>query len=208
MRAPLLALALLLAAAPARAEPDWPNTPLGRWQARAEVATLDAAILGSRSATLTLEQWCADHRLAAPALIVAERLSGQAKPADAEQRRRLAVSDDEPIRHRRVRLKCGDKVLSEADNWYVPSRLTPEMNRALDETDTPFGKVVAPLKPYRITFEAKAPWAPRADEAGPRLAVPSALFEHRALLRTADHLPFSEVDEIYRPGILDFEPQP
>jgi hypothetical protein len=29
----------------------------------------------------------------------------------------------------------------EADNWYVPSRLTPDINKTLDMTDTPFGIV-------------------------------------------------------------------
>jgi hypothetical protein len=37
----------------------------------------------------------------------------------------LGVDPDEPVRFRRVPLKCGDHVLSEAENWYVPSRLTP-----------------------------------------------------------------------------------
>lgn len=206
---PLAAALLLLATtATARAEPLWPNSPVGRWQAQALVATLDAELLASRSATLTLEKWCADHAIAAPAQIRAERVTGRDKAADAETRRRLAVSADEPVRHRFVRLKCGDKVLSEADNWYVPARLTPEMNRALDETDTPFGKVVAPLKPFRRTFEARSPWAPDKAAAGDRLALPEALFEHRALLFTEANQPFSEVDEVYRAGILDFPPEP
>jgi chorismate-pyruvate lyase len=201
-------LLALLFATPAAAEPLWPNSPVGRWQAQALVATLDAELLASRSATLTLEKWCGDHGIAAPAQIRAERPTGRDKPADAETRKRLAVSADEPVRHRFVRLKCGDKVLSEADNWYVPSRLTPEMNKALDETDTPFGKVVSPLKPFRRTFEARAPWAPDKAATGERLALPEAMFEHRALLFTEANLPFSEVDETYRPGILDFTPEP
>ena len=205
---PLAASLLLVTGTTAQAEPDWPNSAVGRWQARALVATLDAELLASRSATATLEKWCADHAIAAPALIRAERVPGRDRPADAEIRRRLAVSPDEPVRHRFVRLRCGDKVLSEADNWYVPSRLTPEMNRALDETDTPFGKVVAPLRPFRRTFEARSPWAPDRTATGERLTLPDALFEHRALLFTEANQPFSEVDEVYRPGLLDFPPEP
>jgi hypothetical protein len=55
-----------------------------------------------------------------------------------------------------VQLWCGDRLLSEADNWYVPSRLTPAMNTALETTDTPFGKAVQELKPYRRTFPLRA----------------------------------------------------
>jgi len=48
------------------------------------------------------------------------------KPASPEQRRRLQVGDAEPVRYRHVRLACGDHVLSEADNWYLPGRLAPD----------------------------------------------------------------------------------
>ncbi len=46
---------------------------------------------------------------------------------------------------------CGGHVLSEADNWYVPARLTPQMNRALDTSDTPFGAAVKALDFHRAT---------------------------------------------------------
>ena len=47
-----------------------------------------------------------------------------------------------------MRLKCGDHVLSEADNWYVKARLTPDMNHMLETTDTPLeGGRGAPLPP-------------------------------------------------------------
>lgn len=207
----ILTLPIVLAGTGAtRAEPNWPNSPVNRWQAQALTATLDADLLGSRSATLTLEKWCSDHRLAEPALIVADQVAGIDKPITAEQRARLQVSPDEPIRYRHVRLRCGGVVLSEADNWYVPARLTPEMNRLLETTDTPFGKVVAELKPYRRTFEVRHPWsATAAPGDAPRIDLPQALFAHRAVLYTAaDHVPFSEVDEVYQRGILDFAPQP
>ena len=38
------------------------------------------------------------------------------------------------------------------------------------------------------------------------LDVPKELFEHRAVLYTKDHLPFSEVDEVYHHDALDFQP--
>jgi hypothetical protein len=59
-----------------------------------------------------------------------------------------------------MQLFCGDKLLSEADNWYVPGRLTPEMNRLLDQTDTPFGRAVKDLDFQRQTLKATALWRP------------------------------------------------
>jgi hypothetical protein len=59
-----------------------------------------------------------------------------------------------------VRLICGGHVLSEADNWYVPARLTPEMNRVLEATDTAVGRVVQTLNFRRRTLSAKLLWSP------------------------------------------------
>ena len=99
----------------------------------------------------------------APAKIVAERLTGVDKPAAPEQRQLLGVHETEPIRYRHVRLACGRHVLSEADNWYVPARLTPEMNHALDATDVAFGRAVQPLHFQRRTLSAKLLWSPLAQ---------------------------------------------
>ena len=208
-------LALSFLAQPALAADSWPGDKEGRLAALAVVETLNARILAGRSATLELEKWCADHGLSdgAEAKIVAQSVKGAEKPISAEQRQRLQIPADEPVRFRHVRLVCGSRILSEADNWYVPSRLTAEMNRQLDETDTPFGKVVRALEPYRQTFSAALLWQPLADgwETRPlpngaesRLDMPDALFEHKAVLFGKDHLPFSEVDEVYQRHLLDF----
>ena len=47
--------------------------------------------------------------------------------------------------------------------------------------------------------------APTQD-AAKSLAIPEALFEHRAVLYTEDGKPFSEVDEVYQRALLDFPP--
>lgn len=192
-----------------------PDAFVTRLEALALMQTLNANILSSTSATITLERWCRDHDLATPARIAATRIQGAERPATAEQRARLGVDEREPIRHRHVQLRCGDRVLSEADNWYVPGRLTTEMNRLLDTTETPFGRAVQPLAPYRRTLEARMLWAPLPEgwERQPRqaagaapgpLVVPDALFEHRAVLYTRDHTPFSEVHEVYQRDVLAF----
>lgn len=197
-------------ALPAQSEPAWPNSSANRWQAEAMVQSLNAEILASPSATAVLENWCAVHHLADEPKIVAERvLDAPAKTPTVEQRQRLGVGPDEPLKYRHVRLRCGAHVLSEADNFYVPSRLTPEMNAALETTDAPFGKVVKPLKPYRRTFAAQNFWsAAKAPGDTPNLSIPPKLFEHRAVLYSSENLPFSEVDEVYQRDILDFSPQP
>src|ERR1700722_9036491 len=152
----MLTTAIVSAAEPA----PWPDSLVGRLEALALLESLNADLLAHDSATLTIERWCADHQLADPARIVAERVSGADKPASAEVREALDVRPDEPLGYRRVRLKCGDHVLSEADNWYVPARLTPAMNNVLETTDTPFGKAVTALHFRRHTLSADLLWRP------------------------------------------------
>jgi hypothetical protein len=208
---------LLLAAAPAP-DPVWPNTPLARVEALALLQSLNAALLSSDSATLTLDGWCARHHLAPDGTkIIAERVRGADKPVTAELRADLQVSAAEPVRYRHVRLRCGAHVLSEADNWYVPARLTPEMNAALDSSDIAFGRAVQPLHFRRQTLSAKLLWSPLPadwDERaapvkappGRTLAIPDHVIEHRAVLRVPDGTPFSEVIETYGGAVLAFPP--
>ena len=214
-----VAIVALLSGAPeSLAEPPLPDTFVARLEALASMQTLNAELLASRSATKTLEAWCATHAIAADPKIVAVRVPGPDKPIDAARRRRLQLAPDDQVRYRHVRLTCGDRVLSEADNWYVPSRLTPEMNRVLDATETPFGKAVAPLQPTRQTFAADVLWAvlpagwermPRpADHPNVPLDIPPILFEHHAVLYDVDRRPFSEVDEHYTREILAFGTPP
>ena len=197
----------------------WPDTYLGRVEALAVMESLNSALLSSRSATATLEAWCADHHMADPARITAKRVLEADKPISTEQRARLQIGPDEPVRYRHVRLACGDHVLSEADNWYVPGRLTPEMNRLLDTTDTPFGRVIQPLRPERQTLSAERLWSPLPAgwDVGSRppgaaissqaLAFPPFLFRHRAVIYNDRRRPFAEVVETYTGETLDFDRQ-
>ena len=213
----MAAIGVIMTASASAGEPaSWPNSFVAKLEALALLETLNADLLSHDSATLTLERWCGDHRLADPPRIVAERVSDAVKSASAEVRAALAVKPDEPLSYRRVRLKCGDHVLSEADNWYVPARLTPEMNHVLETTDTPFGKAVAALHFRRHTLSADLLWrplpkgwemgaAPMSEEAG-ALAIPGHVLEHRAVLSTQDGAPFSEVVETYTGEVLTFPP--
>jgi chorismate-pyruvate lyase len=215
----LLAALLFSGGAPAEPFSASRDDFLVRVEALALVETLNADLLAGRSATATLEAWCADHRMAPEPKIAARLLRGVETPPSDEQRRRLAVGPEETVRHRRVQLVCGAHVLSEADNWYVPGRLTSEMNRRLDETDAPFGRVVSALQPFRRTFAVRMRWSPLPkgweqapkerlmgeSPPGQRLAPPRELFEHRALVLSADQRPIAEVRESYTREILDFE---
>jgi chorismate-pyruvate lyase len=208
----LTALMLPVGAQQVRA-PSLPDTYVARLEALAIMETLNAEILASPSATATLETWCRDRLAVSPASIVADVVAGVEKASTPEQRQRLEVNEQDTVKFRHVRLRCGDRVLSEADNWYVPGRLTPEMNRLLDTTSTPFGTVVRPLGPYRRTFAVRLLWSPLpegwerrsegvASNGQGRVAIPDAVFQHQAVLYDRDHHPFSEVSEVYQAQVL------
>jgi chorismate-pyruvate lyase len=210
-------VSILSTHARAQTAPPWPDTFLARVEALAIVETLNATLLAARSATFTLDKWCEDHKLGSETKIRARLVHEISKPITAEQRQRLQIDQDEPVKFRHVELACGSRVLSEADNWYVPSRLTTEMNRLLETTDTTFGRAVADLKPFRQTFAAEVLWkpldgweqrAPAADHPQQALAMPPKLIEHRALLFAPDLKPISEVDETYTSQNLTFAPPP
>ena len=209
----LLCLAAACADAPRASTGAVPDVFVARVEALALLQTLSADLLSHDSATETLERWCEDHRLASPAKIAAERVQGVDKAPTPEQRTELHVGLTEQVHYRRVRLRCGALVLSEADNWYVPSRLTPQMNALLESTDTPFGRVVLPLHFQRRTLSAKLLWRPLAegwemhpaagDPATP-LQVPAQVLEQRAVLVLPDGMPISEVVETYTSNVLAF----
>jgi hypothetical protein len=168
---------------------------------RALVHQLNAELLANDSATVALEHWCAERGLADPPIVVASRVPGRDRPAGAAVRALLQAGPHETIRHRRVALSCGDHVLSVADNWYRPGRLTDEMNRTLETTDKPFGLVVSPLRFHRVRLEARILVS---DKDAP---LPIVIIRHEALLERADGTPFSLVIETYRRQALDEAPE-
>ena len=218
----LLAVGLLLAASgagaagaggAAAASGTWRDDPRSRLEAYALLQTLNSQLLSHDSATLTLDQWCGAHKMADPARTVAERVHGQEQPPPPEVLQLLGVPAD-AVRYRQVKLRCGDHVLSEADNWYVPARLQPQMNQVLDTTDTAFGRAVQDLHFQRHTLSAKLLWsplpegwemgAPLPQATGGKLAVPPHVLEHRAVLSLPDGTPFSAVVETYTSEVLAF----
>jgi chorismate-pyruvate lyase len=164
---------------------------------QAQLERLQGDLLSGASATAILGQWCADHRLADPPRIAALRDGAAASPAPPEVRRRLQARPGEAIAYRRVRLACGERTLSEADNWYLPDRLTPAMNDVLDHTDTPFGQAVKALDFHRVTVAARRLW--RGPSAGPP---PAHVLRIEAVLVSGAGAPFALVRETYRADLF------
>lgn len=176
----------------------------------AQLQTLNADLLSHDSATAVLQALCDRRQKEAPR-ILARRIAAPDDPnAAAAVRRFLGAAANEPIRLRRVELMCGDDVLSRADNWYLPNRLTTEMNSTLETTQTPFGVVVAPLRFQRRTLSSRLLFNPlpagweaygELQFEGPAVAPPQVL-QHRAVLQTPDGRPFSLLVETYTDRVL------
>lgn len=182
-------------------------------EAHALIEEFNMGLLRAKTATAALEKWCVDHKLATDTTIRARILDVAAKPISAEQRGRLRISEVEPVKYRRVELTCGKYVLSEADNWYVPGRLTAAMNHILTTTDTPFGRAVEDLKPVRKAFMVEFLWLGSPDGSAPDeqvqvdaprsvLAPPRLALRHRALVFAANDEPLAEVQETYTKDLL------
>lgn len=149
----------------------------------------EATLAAQDSATAALEEWCAVRGIADPATIVARPVDGPSLPPTPRNRMMLEVSEDETVNYRHVRLSCGGKVLSQAHNWYVPSRLPAEINRQLETTDMPFGRAIAPLDFTRQRISS----TPGTIEGCPD----GTILHHHAVLRLPDGRPVSTVIECY-----------
>lgn len=154
-----------------------------------DLAAFEATLARHDSATKALEAWCGARGIAHPPLIRAKNLGATSNDASRRVRRQLAVGRGEPVTMRHVRLSCGMSALSVAWNWYVPARLTPAMRDTLQRTDTPFGKVIAPLNFRR---------QPLTTIAGRAETCPAGTIStHRARLVLPDGRPLAYLIECY-----------
>lgn len=199
----------LAATAPAAAQEPGANY-VQRLRLHAELQSLNADLLSRDSATDVLQALC-DRRDPQAARLLARPIEAADDPAAATAaRRQLGAPANEPIRRRRVELVCGETVLSRADNWYLPNRLTQDMNSALETTQTPFGVVVRPLAFQRRTLVARMLFSPlpygweTQDPAAfdVPVAAPANVLQHRALLQTPDGRPFALLIETYTAAVL------
>lgn len=181
-----------------------------RLRLQAQLQTLNADLLSHDSATAVLQGLC-DRRDPAAPRILAQRIDvPDDLPAANAARRQLGAAANEPVHRRRVELKCGEVVLSRADNWYLPSRLTAQMNTDLASTQRPFGVVVRPLGFQRRTLSSRLlfqPLPPGWEAADPvgfdvPVSVPAHVLQHRAVLQTPDGRPFALLIETYSDRVL------
>jgi chorismate-pyruvate lyase len=195
------ALGLVLAAGATHAAA--PAGFVRRLEALAVLQTLRAELLGHDSSTAILQAWCEAH--GPPGLkIVAEHDPNASRAPSEAARKALGLDPGQAVRYRRVKLACGGIVLSEADNWYLPERLTGDMNHTLDTSDAPFGAVVRPLDFRRRFLSAELLWKPLPDgwakvapDPRPMGPVPAEVLQDTAVLTTPDGKPFSFVAETY-----------
>jgi chorismate-pyruvate lyase len=138
---------------------------------------LHDALCSADSATAVLEAFFGT--------ITAERLDHP--PSQNEGlRERLRLSTGERLRHRAVRLVAGEKILSQAELWYVADRLPADRLQLLETGNVPFGRIMQPVGLKRLVLMARI-CAP--EEA--------ASLVHRALLTTPAGVPVAEVYERY-----------
>jgi len=149
----------------------------------------EATLRRHDSATLALEEWCRTRGIADPATITAHTISAASDDPPRSVRSRLRLNHGETLAMRHVRLSCGPTVLSVAWNWYVPSRLTPAMNDALARSDTPFGKVIAPLQFRREPLETIRGQGENCPKG--------TISTHKALLVLPDDRPLAYLIECY-----------
>lgn len=155
------------------------------------LAAFEAQLEANPSATAVLQNWCDAH--ARPGTrIVARQVQPAPAPPPAEARQALAIKPGEAIRYRRVQLMCGGRVLSNADNWYLPGKLTDAMNDRLEHSQTPFGRAVAALHFSRRTLQTV--YLPPGG---------SDVLRHTAVLLTDKGQPFSFVVETYTRQIFE-----
>jgi chorismate-pyruvate lyase len=151
-----------------------------------ELPAFEHTLAAQDSATAALGEWCAARHLASPARITASPVHDADAPPPGDLRALLGA---DAIGYRHVRLSCGAVVLSEAHNWYLPSRLSPAMNATLTASDTPFGKVAAPLHFTRQPLDSRRGRGP--------VCPAHTVLSHRALLRLPDGEPLALVVECY-----------
>lgn len=152
---------------------------LGR---EADARRLSDRLLASDSTTRALLEWCEERMIGGGPVRAVTTAEGTMAEGTAEGMMaadmppelldHLEARAGEAVRHRRIALARGGIGLADLDLWWLPGRLPAAFAGALDETDHPFGVVVAPLRPRRrVVFVG--------------LAAGRHLVEHRAVVERA-----------------------
>ncbi|GHE49754.1 hypothetical protein GCM10019059_06150 [Camelimonas fluminis] len=159
----------------------------------ARYEALVAALLETGSATETLAAW--SRRRGWDDRIVAHKLEADMRPAPAQIAALLDIREGETVGYRKVALASGERVLSRADNWFTPGRLSSGVNAGLDASQTPFGRLVSRLSPTRRVVNADRLWA------NPQQGAPAEVFRLFAVVSgetDAGRKPLAVVNETYQ----------
>jgi uncharacterized protein YjiS (DUF1127 family)/chorismate-pyruvate lyase len=181
-----------------------PTTPA---KVAALVRELSDHLLHASTATEALHAWCAARGLSAGPITAVKQDPDQRRYPDDDMLDELRPERHERITYRCVRLVRGLVVLSEADNWFIPDRLPPEVRDLLEATDIPFGAAVARLQPSRRTYFVRFAELSTAAEAGTGgsaagLSPSMPILEHKAVVLDRNRQPLSVVSERYCAALL------
>jgi hypothetical protein len=161
-------------------------------------------LIASASATDTLLGWCEEYGLSHGPITVDVRQRFAPAIVPDEVIAALGPAASEAVHYRQVQLMRGSLALAAAENWFVPQRLTADMNEALNRTNVPFGTVIAPLHPVRRTQVAHA-W-PLVDEpvedpawfsGSAHQPRPEIILEHKATILTGSGASLALVNEFF-----------
>lgn len=175
----------------------------------AEAGTNDARrlvafIRAHATVTLALERWCdlaglgdgpITARPSGPSSVVTNLDLEIATALDLLPGRR--TSRLETVIYRSVELRRGLLALVEADNWYVPERLPADINQALQTTNSPFGKLIAPVGASRSEVRSIDQTVGRSGQAMPR-----HLFAQSAVISISGGTRVAFVRERFLPALL------
>jgi chorismate-pyruvate lyase len=164
------------------------------------------------TATDAVTAWCRRHLPGSgDALSVAVLHDREAAVEDYDGA--LSLAPGETLHCRRVLLKWGSLVISEAENWYVPQRLPAAMLEEIRRGRRPFGAVVAALAPRRtliavhtgevLLHGGEAVARIRAQLIGARVfSAPAAFALHVTAVMAASGIALAELREHYRRELL------
>ncbi|MPR07682.1 hypothetical protein [Microvirga tunisiensis] len=177
------------------------------------VCALSTRLIASATATDTLVAWCEEYGLSHGPITVDVRQRFAPAVVPDEVMAALGPATPEIVHYRQVWLKRGSLALAAAENWFVPQRLTADMNQILNQTDIPFGTVIAPLHPVRRTLVANA--GPLADDlvedpawfsGSAHQPHPEIILEHKAMILTGSGTSLALVNEFFFADLVSFGP--
>lgn len=171
------------------------------------VRNLSYHLLRAPTATEALEAWCEEYDLSTGSITAMKRVDSSPRYIDEEALDDLWLQPNEWLEPRRVLLVRGGLPLCEADNWFVPQRLPPDVRTALKTTNVPFGAAIRDLHPARRTYFVRfASFAsedsPATDFSLPVLSRSAVILEHRAMVFDGDRRPLAVVTERYLASLV------